>query len=59
MTKTKGKGTEGGKANGKGDMKNPAKVHKQLEALQKQVQGFAAKYSGAGKGGKTDKRAWT
>ena len=61
VAKGKGKGQEknGGKANGKGDVKNPAKVQKQLEVLQKQVPELAAKYPGAGKGGKSDKGAWT
>ncbi len=54
-SKGKGKGQQVGKANGKGGMKSPAKIQRELEVLQKKYEELAAKYPGAGKGGKSDK----
>ncbi len=55
--KSKGKGQQGGKANGKAGMKSPAKIQKELEVLHKKYEELAAKYLVAGKGGKSDKGA--
>ncbi len=49
----------GSKAKGKGGMKSPAKVQKELEALQKMFAVLAAdKHPAADNGGKPDKGIW-